>query len=98
MEIRFRDRICNIELSRYVNNVPAILLFNENGEPFIKATVNISFFNLGDESVLIDNHGENEGILECLVTAGIIQDTGKELWTGDVKLNICRLVIPIPKQ
>jgi hypothetical protein len=94
--VRYKECNCVVNIQRYGNNRPAILLTTESGEPVAKASVNITCFRTAENEVLIQDSGENEGILKCLVDAGVVETTGKELWTGDLILHICRLLVPIP--
>ncbi|MCU7829551.1 MAG: hypothetical protein KZQ85_10835 [Candidatus Thiodiazotropha sp. (ex Myrtea sp. 'scaly one' KF741663)] len=95
MNVRYKEWDCVVNIAHYGNGRPAILLETEQGLPVATATVNISFFKPAEGEVLIKDYSENEGILDCLADAGILEPTGKELWSGHAKLHICRLLHPV---
>jgi hypothetical protein len=97
MNVQYKKWDCVVNIAQYGNGRPAILLATETGIPIAKASVNITYFKPEYDEVLIKDHGENEGILKCLSDAGILESTGKELWMGNVKLHICKLLIPMQK-
>lgn len=63
------------------------------GEPMTMATVNIPMANLEADEVVIKDYSENEGVLEALVKAGVVKDTGKIIATGFVTCPVCKLLI-----
>jgi hypothetical protein len=97
VNVRYKEWDCVVNIMRYGNNRPAILLTTEAGEPVAKASVNITCFRTAEDEVLIQDSGENEGILKCLKDAGVVKPTGKELWTGDTILHICKMLVPVPR-
>lgn len=76
----------------YSNGRLALQLIDAEG-PVSVATVNIPEYNLKADEVLIKSWGENEGMLEFLVSNGIVEDTGRVALSGYVKANVCRLLI-----
>jgi hypothetical protein len=52
------------------------------GERVCSATVNVPEAVLLDGEILIKDWSENKGILEVLVNAGIVKDTGKTVPVG----------------
>jgi hypothetical protein len=97
VNVRYKERDCIVDISLYGNKRPAILLTTDAGEAVAKASVNITCFKPADDEVLIKDYDENEGILRCLIDAGVVTPTGRQLWTGNVKLHICKLLLPVPK-
>ena len=100
--VYFLDIKCDIVKLRYPNSRTALeLVIAENdeerelykGEPMATATVNIPQVPLERNEVIIKDYSENEGMLETLVKAGIVEDTGKVVETGFVVCNICKLLI-----
>lgn len=63
-------------------------------EPVAVATVNIPEYTLERGHVLIKNWSENEGILEALVSSGLLEDTGALVPTGFCNANLCKLLKP----
>jgi hypothetical protein len=98
VNVRYKERDCVVSIMRYGNNRTAILLTTEAGKPVAKASVNITCFPTEEDEVLIQDSGENEGILNCLKDAGVVMPTGKKLCTGDTILHICKVLISVPRQ
>ena len=78
-------------MNRYVNGQNAIQLVDSDGMPFMTASVAFDV-NIADDEVLIKNYSENEGILEALIDANIIEKPYAAIETGFVKLHIAALV------
>jgi hypothetical protein len=95
-EIHLKTKYLNeqayVELLDYHNGRTAIRLTSSIGEPLMTATVNLPEVNLDKNQVLIKDWSENEGVLACLTTAGIIENTGLTVPTGFCHANICRLL------
>lgn len=86
----------NIHLSikRYANGRPCIELFDEDdGFPFARATANVTEWQPGEDEILIKNYSENEGLLDWLVSNGIVEDTLRTHRSGFIFLNICKLLV-----
>lgn len=84
---------CVPVFSRYRDNDRiAILLKTPQGEPVATATINQPDFDLEPDQVLIKNYAENESVLDTLVNAGIIEDTGLTVPVGHAVANVCRLL------
>jgi|GEM_PF-3421302 len=85
---------CVPVFSRYRDNDRiAILLKTPQGEPVATATINQPDFALKPDQVLIKNYAENETVLDALVNAGIIEDTGITVPIGHAQANVCRLLV-----
>lgn len=67
-----------------------------DGEPVATATVNVEGVSekLPDREVLIKDYSENEGMLEALARAGLVEDTGRRVRTGYVAVPVARLLYP----
>jgi len=65
----------------------------EAGELLATASVNLPEAELAEDEICIKNWSENEGILDVLQDAGIIQATGRSVRTGYVSAPICKLLI-----
>lgn len=62
------------------------------GEPLMMATVNIMGATERGE-VLVKDYSENEGVLDCLIKEGVVEDTGRRVESGYVQLPVCRLLV-----
>ncbi len=77
---------------RYANGRKAIrLLDSDDGSLVAVATVNVPDVELGDDEVLIKNYSENEGVLDSLVDAGLIDEAYGLAKTGFVVAHRCKL-------
>lgn len=92
MNIKFKEWDCQLEFGYYQNGRPAIeLIDTEDGQPIATATVNIPDYPLLDNEMFIKDYSENEGMLEALVKAEIVVDTGKRITQGFVTIPIVTL-------
>jgi len=69
-----------------------VLLFDESsGEPFAVASVNVDGLDLRADEFVFKTYSENEGLLEAMLGAGIIEPTGRFAGMGP----ICRLLMGV---
>jgi len=93
IKLSFGEYDCTLTKHQYENGRVALCLNEtDTGEPFCVASVNIPEFNLRSNQVLIKNWSENEGVLESLVEARVIEDTGEQVNAGFVYANLCYLL------
>ena len=78
-------------ISQYVNGQNAIRLVDQDSHPFMTASV-AHDVNIPDDCVIIKNYSENEGIMEALIEAGIIENPFCEIPTGFVTLYVAVLI------
>jgi len=85
---------CEVYFSKYTNNnrVAIVLQDKETGEPYATASVNVVHADLKPDEVAIKDYSEGEGMLNDLVAAGIVEDTGKTVPSGYVDIPIARLL------
>jgi len=88
----FKHWDCVIERQTYYNGRTALVL-NEKatGERIAVATINVQE-EIYDNEVVIKDYSENEGMLDALISAGIVKDTGKRIKSGFVKAPVCELL------
>jgi hypothetical protein len=89
--IKFKKWICRMRVGQYDNGRIAIFLENDLG-PIATATVNIPWHELPEGHVLIKDWSENSGMLEALVTKGIVEETGVRVATGFCEAHQCKLL------
>ena len=78
--VKFLGEVLTPVIGRYANGQTSIQLVDEDGMPFMTASVaydsgvldEIYNIKLEKDSVIIKNYSENEGILETLIEAEII--------------------------
>lgn len=93
MEMKFAGVQCDVVVRSYPNGRTALVLLSaENGMPVAVGTLNLPEVSLEAGEVLIKNYSENEGMLDALVTAGIVEDTGRCARSTFIDAPICRLV------
>lgn len=91
-EVQFRDWRCRVEHRRYGNGRTALQLVDaEDGSPIAKATVNLPDVEMAPDEVAIKSYAENEGLLEVLTDAGIVEPTSRVVVSGYVTVPVCRL-------
>jgi len=88
----FAGENCTIQWGKYPNGRVAIQLMCADG-PMARATVNIPEYEPDFDEVLIKDYSENEGMLDALVKAGIVKDTGKRAFSGYVTIPVCKLLV-----
>lgn len=92
-EVQFRNWRCRVEEGRYANGRIALQLRDaEDGSSIATASVNLPDEPLGDGEVFVKSYSENEGMLQALESAGIVQRTGEWVTSGHVQVPKCRLV------
>ena len=64
--VKFMGEELNVKLSKYANGQNAMQLVDQDGIPFMTASV-AHDVNIDNECVIIKNYSENEGILEALI-------------------------------
>lgn len=77
-------------MNRYANGQNAIQLVDSDGMPFMTASV-AHDINIADDEVIIKNYSENQGILEALIEAGIIEKPFAEIPVNFVTLYVAAL-------
>ena len=95
--VQFQRWNCAIKKEMYKNGVTALVLYDVNdGEEVLTATVNLPEYQLQeakDDLTFIKNWSENEGILECLVENGIVENLHMPVPTGFVMADLVKDLI-----
>lgn len=94
--VKFHGWSCLVQKRQYGNGNLALLLVDaETGEPIAKATLNPwEDVVLAADEIVVKDYSENEGMLEALTAAGIVEQTGRcvPLPYGN-EASICRVLI-----
>ena len=94
MKILFQTFECKLNKTEYVNGRTALVLEDINdGQNVAVATINVPKQKLEHDEVIIKNYGENEGILDLLVSHKIISQPLKHVVTGLTSSPICKILI-----
>lgn len=82
--------------SAYMDNeMPALFLTDVEGDSVAVATVNLSGYGIMPQeqgNTFIKNYGENEGILDVLVKAGVISEPVRTVPCGFAVAHECRIL------
>lgn len=98
--IKFKQWNCTLDIAQYGNGQPALILNDaEDGSRVAVASVNLEEMDLipPPGHIYIKDYSENEGMLDCLVDAGIVEDTGKRVPLHFVDVPLCKLLIEVPE-
>ena len=80
MIVKFKQWTCRPVWRQYMNKRVALQLVDaDNGEAIATATVNVPHVPLREGEVVIKSYAENEGMVDALVAAGIIDPPHREV-------------------
>lgn len=83
-----------IEKAHYENKRIALRAVDAyNGEPVATITVNMPHLTCPPGYTWIKNHSENEGIMEQLVEAGVLESPVADNPSGFVTVYLCKVMI-----
>ena len=88
--VKFLGEVLTPVIGRYANGQTSIQLVDEDGMPFMTASV-AHDINISDDEVIIKNYSENEGILDALIEEGIIHPPYTEIPVNFVTLYVAVL-------
>ena len=77
-------------IGQYANGQTSIQLNDSDGMAYMTASV-AHDVNIADDCVIIKNYSENEGILQALIEAGIIEKPFCEIPVNFVTLYVAKL-------
>ncbi len=85
-----------VKVYQYQDGSPAIQLFTEDGSPLATATICLVDYGLTPPPghCYIKNYAENHGILDALLKAFVLEDTGKTVEFGpfDTVAHLVKLI------
>jgi len=83
----------SVSFSKYKNGQNVIQLFDmADGFPYAMASVSLTSVDMDSDEVAIKNYSENEGILESVISAGIITNPHSFVPSGHVNIPICKII------
>jgi hypothetical protein len=93
--VRFCSEDCLLFKEKYQDNGRTALQLRvkKTGEPMGTATVNIANVSLAPDEVLIKDYSENEGMLDALIAAKVVERTGRKATSGFTAVDVCRLLV-----
>ena len=80
--VRFRGEDCKVRLTNYAKS-----------KRTATASVNVPSAELADDEVIIKDWFENNGVLQAMIDAGIVEDTERVVLCGYELGNVCRLLV-----
>lgn len=96
--VKFQKYTCELDFGKYSNGRIGIdLVDKKTGELVLGATVNIPEEQLGDGEVIIKNYSENEGVLDALISAGVISKPIRTIKSNFIEAPVCKLLVEPPK-
>lgn len=80
-------------IGEYQNGQTSIELLDKDGMTYMTASVSIEheMVEVGKDDVIIKNYSENQGILQALYYAGIIEEPHRAFTYNYVTLYICKI-------
>ena len=84
----------SLTFAKYANGQTAIKLWDlTDGFPYATASVCVEDHLLKEDEVAIKDYSENEGLLEALIEAEVVEHPHAFIQSSHVKIPICKLKI-----
>jgi hypothetical protein len=95
IKAKFKSWNCYIVFTKYRDNDRTAILLKDTSDsgPVATATINLPDVKLEEDEVIIKDYSENEGMVKCLIEAGVISSVVAYVKTGFVTVPICKLNI-----
>lgn len=93
--VTFHSWPCRIQKGKYYGgNLALVLVHADTGETIVKATLNPEEdVALAKDEVVVKNYSENEGMLETLLSAGLVEETGRTVTMPyGSAMSVCRVL------
>ncbi len=91
-KVMFYGFLCSLTWGEYAHpRNTRLQLWSVNG-PMATASINPDV-QLPDGYIAIKNYRENTGVLEALLEAGVIEDTGKRVQAGYELAHLCHILV-----
>jgi hypothetical protein len=88
MKVKFRNSDLEVEFGQYWDGSLAIQLF-DGGFPYATASVWVEGLKPGE--IAVKNYSENAGMLQALLSAGVVEKPHRTIAQGFVEFPIVRL-------
>jgi hypothetical protein len=96
VKVQFGEWACDLVPERYENGrIRLRLRDSDDGESVATATINVPEEPLAKDEVIVKDYSENEGMLDALVRAGVVEPTGRVCVSGLTQSPVCKLKIPL---
>lgn len=91
--INFHGTDCELVSRTYANGATRLELFDmEDGLPYAVCTINLPNEDLEENEVIIKDYSENKGMLDALVSAGVVSEPVRYVRTGYIEAPVCNLL------
>jgi hypothetical protein len=91
--VKFMRWDCHVIKRQYGNGRTALVLEDSyDGEPIATCTINLPDEDLADNEVIIKDYSENQGMLDTLISAGIISHPKRHVQSGYIVAPVCDLL------
>lgn len=95
--VQYKQWLCDVILDRYAadGSDALVLVDSNNSDRVAVATACLAGYDCkpGEGKAAIKDYSENEGMLDVLVNAGIVEDTGERFAAGHVEFPIVRVLL-----
>ena len=92
--VKFLGEQCTLKFNTYHNGQNNLQLISEDGySPMATASVCVEGLTQAKDTIFIKSWSENQGMLEALVEAGIVENTDRVIPSGFVYINVCKLLV-----
>lgn len=95
LNMKYNKGEAELQWGKYGNGQTALQLFDPSGEPLCTASVCLVNDQQAPNQIFIKDWSENEGVLQSLIDAGILSDTGFRIPTGYVEAAVCSILVEI---
>ena len=96
LQTRFADESARLLWGRYGDGSASLAFLTLDGEPLRVATVNRPKAGLARDECSIKDWGENRGMLDFLLDAGLLERTGRSVPVGmGHRAEVCRWLVEI---
>lgn len=92
--MKFQNLEHTIEYNTYANGGTVIQLYADYGEGYLEPSYTASVWipGINEGEVAIKDYSENQGILEALVDAGIVEEPHRYEFSGMALIPVCKLI------
>jgi hypothetical protein len=95
--VHFAGLECDVYKTVYPHGGATALFLDDatDRSPVATATVNVPEANhlLDDQTILVKDYSEGEGMMDALESAGIVRDTGERFPIGFTEAKVARLLV-----
>lgn len=93
--VKYMGWDCKIQFHKYRNGSLAMRLVStyDTQEPIATASVNLANGEVKPGEIAIKDYSENDGMLQTLISHGIVSEPIRYIRTGYIEIPICNLLV-----